>query len=136
MNCIFCKIINGEIPCYKVYEDELALAFLDISQVSKGHTLIVPKKHFDNMLECDEKTLAHIYQLANKIGNLLVNKLNAKGMNILTNINEVAGQSVKHFHVHLLPRYSEEDGVKIDFNGSNPSNEILNSILNEIKLYK
>ena len=134
MNCIFCKIINGEIPCYKVYEDEIVLAFLDISQASKGHTLVVPKKHYANMLECDEEVLAHLYKVANRLGNLITNRLGALGMNILTNVNEVAGQTVKHFHVHLLPRYNEEDGVKIDFVGSNPTSETLISILNEIKL--
>lgn len=132
MNCIFCKIINGEIPCYKVYEDEKVLAFLDISQASKGHTLIVPKTHFANMLECDEGTVAYMYKIANKLGNQIVNSLGAKGMNILTNINEVAGQTVKHFHIHLLPRYNDEDGVKIDFISSNPSKEDLESVLNLI----
>lgn len=129
MNCIFCKIINGEIPCFKVYEDEKVLAFLDISQASKGHTLIVPKTHFANMLECDEETVAYMYKIANKLGNQIVNSLGAKGMNILTNINEVAGQTVKHFHIHLLPRYNDEDGVKIDFISSNPSKEDLESVL-------
>lgn len=129
MNCIFCKIINGEIPCYKVYEDDKVLAFLDISQASKGHTLIVPKTHFANMLECDEETVAYMYKIANKLGNQIVNSLGAKGMNILTNINEVAGQTVKHFHIHLLPRYNDEDGVKIDFISSNPSKEDLESVL-------
>lgn len=132
MNCIFCKIINGEIPCYKVYEDEKVLAFLDISQASKGHTLIVPKIHFANMLECDEETVAYMYKIANKLGNQIINSLGAKGMNILTNINEVAGQTVKHFHIHLLPRYNDEDGVKIDFISSNPSKEDLESVLNLI----
>ena len=129
MNCIFCKIINGEIPCYKVYEDDKVLAFLDISQASKGHTLIVPKIHYANMLECDEETVAYIYKIANKLGNQIVNSLGAKGMNILTNIIEVAGQTVKHFHIHLLPRYNDEDGVKIDFISSNPSKEDLESVL-------
>ena len=129
MNCIFCKIINGEIPCYKVYEDDKVLAFLDISQASKGHTLIVPKIHYANMLECDEETVAYIYKIANKLGNQIVNSLGAKGMNILTNVNEVAGQTVKHFHIHLLPRYNDEDGVKIDFISSNPSKEDLESVL-------
>ena len=132
MNCIFCKIINGEIPCYKVYEDDKVLAFLDISQASKGHTLIVPKTHFANMLECDEETVAYMYKIANKLGNQIVNSLGAKGMNILTNVNEVAGQTVKHFHIHLLPRYNDEDGVKIDFISSNPSKEDLESVLNLI----
>ena len=132
MNCIFCKIINGDIPCYKVYEDEVVLAFLDISQATKGHTLIVPKKHFANMIECDEEVVAHIYKVANKLGNHLVNVLGAAGMNVLTNINEAAGQVVKHFHVHLLPRYENNDGITIDFVNSNPSKTDLEELINLI----
>lgn len=128
MDCIFCKIINGSIPCYKIYEDDFVLAFLDISQASRGHTLVVPKKHYANSLECDDVTLAHLYKVANELGRKLVSKLDAKGMNILTNINEVAGQSVKHFHVHLLPRYSNEDGVNIHFIDSKPSMDELKKI--------
>ena len=121
MDCIFCKIINGSIPCYKIYEDDKILAILDISQASKGHTLVIPKKHFDNSLECDDDILMHLYKIANQLAKKLVKKLDAKGMNILTNINEVAGQSVKHFHIHLLPRYNDEDGVNINFIDSKPS---------------
>ncbi len=132
MNCIFCKIVSGEIPCYKIYEDEYVLAFLDISQTTKGHTLVIPKKHVENMLECDDKTLSYLMQVAQKIGKKIVVNLNAKGMNVLTNINEVAGQTVKHFHVHLIPRYDENDGIKIDFANLNPTNEMLNNLLNEI----
>ena len=132
MNCIFCKIVNGEIPCYKVYEDELVLAFLDISQTTKGHTLIVPKNHYDNMLECDEDLLSHLYNVAKKISAILVKKLNANGLNVLTNINEAAGQTVKHFHIHLIPRYNELDGINIEFSDSKPTNEDLMSILEQI----
>lgn len=132
MNCIFCKIVAGEIPCYKLYEDEIVLAFLDISQATKGHTLIVPKKHYDNMLECDDETLLHLMKVAKRLGNKIVRNLGANGMNVLTNINEVAGQTVKHFHVHLLPRYDDNDGLKMEFINSNPSSEILTTLLNEI----
>ena len=131
--CVFCKIVNGEIPCYKVYEDDLLLAFLDISQVTKGHTLVVPKKHFNNMLECDEEILKHLYSVSQTLGNQLVCKWNALGMNVLTNVNEVAGQTVKHFHIHLIPRYDDNEGIKIDFIDSKPTKEQLIDTLEAIK---
>ncbi len=115
MDCIFCKIINKEIPGKIVYEDDVCLAFLDLSQVTDGHTLIVPKSHFDNLLETDDEVIAHMLKVAKKLGNQLVEKLNAKGMNVLTNINETAGQTVKHFHIHLIPRYNEKEGIQITF---------------------
>lgn len=115
MNCIFCKIANKEIPGRIVYEDDVCLAFLDLSQVTDGHTLIVPKKHSESFLETDEEIIAHMFKVAKTLGNQLIEKLNAKGMNILTNANEVAGQTVKHFHIHLIPRYEENEGIKITF---------------------
>ena len=115
MDCIFCKIINIEIPGKIVYEDDVCLAFLDLSQVTDGHTLIVPKSHSDNLLEADDEVIAHMLKVAKKLGNQLVEKLNAKGMNVLTNINETAGQTVKHFHIHLIPRYNEKEGIQITF---------------------
>ena len=114
-NCIFCKIINKEIPGKIIYEDDVCIAFLDLSQATYGHTLVIPKKHFENILEVDAQTLAHVMQVTQKLAKLIVEKLNAKGLNILTNTNEVAGQTVHHFHVHILPRYDEKELV-IEFN--------------------
>ena len=116
--CIFCKIINHEIPSYKLYEDESVLAFLDISQVTKGHTLVIPKKHYANYLECDKEVLQHMNVVAQDLAIKLKNVLHAEGMNILSNVGEVAGQSVPHFHIHLIPRYSEDDACVIKFNES------------------
>lgn len=116
--CIFCDIINGTIPSYKVYEDDHVLAFLDLSQVTKGHTLVVPKKHFDNFLMCEEETLLHVMSIAKKLGNHIMTQTNAEGMNMLSNVHEVAGQSVMHFHVHLIPRYHEDDACVIQFKES------------------
>lgn len=116
--CIFCDIAEGKIPSSKIYEDEKVIAFLDLSQVTKGHTLVVPKQHFDNFLTCDPEVLAHLMQVAQTLGKHIMEKTGAKGMNILSNLNEVAGQSVMHFHVHLIPRYSEEDAVQIAFHES------------------
>lgn len=120
--CIFCKIVNKEIPSYTVYEDDTVMAFLDISQVTKGHTLVIPKKHYENFLECDLETMKHVMEVAQILANKIKTVCNAEGMNILSNINEVAGQSVNHFHVHLIPRYSENDACQIVFNESEKQN--------------
>ena len=87
-NCIFCKIINKEIPGKIIYEDDVCIAFLDLSQATYGHTLVIPKKHFENILEVDAQTLAHVMQVTQKLAKQIVEKLNAKGLNILTNTNE------------------------------------------------
>ncbi len=104
---VFCQIIDGEIPCYKIYEDENVLAFLDTSQVTPGHTLVVSKKHYDNFLSVPQKEMHDVMDVAQKIGQIQIELLHAEGVNILTNCYEAAGQSVMHFHVHVIPRYSD-----------------------------
>lgn len=116
--CIFCKIAAKEIPSYCLYEDDSVMAFLDISQVTKGHTLVIPKKHYANFLECDRDVVQHVMEVAQMLAKELTLKLNAQGMNILSNVNEVAGQSVPHFHVHLIPRYTQDDACVIRFEES------------------
>lgn len=111
---IFCKIIDGEIPCYKLYEDEDVLAFLDISQVTKGHTLVISKKHYDNFLATPQDVMHKVMDVAQRIGQVEISMLGAKGVNILTNCYEAAGQSVRHFHVHVIPRYGKEEGISIE----------------------
>ena len=111
-DCIFCKIINKEIPGKIVYEDDECMAFLDLSQATYGHTLVIPKKHYANILEVDDETLAHVMKIVKNLANQIVEKLDAKGVNVLT--NEVAGQTVHHFHIHILPRYDENE-LKIEF---------------------
>lgn len=93
-DCIFCKIINKEIPGKIVYEDDECMAFLDLSQATYGHTLVIPKKHYANILEVDDKTLAHVMKIVKNLANQIVEKLDAKGVNVFTNTNEVAGQTV------------------------------------------
>lgn len=112
--CIFCKIINNEIPSKKVYEDEDVLAILDISEATKGHTLVLPKKHYDNLLTIDDDAYLKVMAKAKELAKKITLNLNASGCNILNNCNEVAGQSVMHFHVHILPRY-DKDELKIEF---------------------
>lgn len=126
--CIFCKIINGEIPSKKVYEDEDVLAILDISQATKGHTLVLPKKHYANVLEIEDDTFIKVMNKTKMLAKKITENLGAEGCNILNNCNEAAGQTVMHFHVHILPRYKDDD-LKLEFK----SHELdLDSILKEI----
>ncbi len=110
---VFCKIIDGEIPCHKLYEDDDVLAFLDISQVTKGHALVVSKKHFDNFLSTPQEIMHKVMDVAQRIGQVDIKILGARGVNILTNCYEAAGQSVMHFHVHVIPRYGDKEGFAI-----------------------
>lgn len=109
MDCIFCKILDGEIPSYKIYEDDYVYAFLDITQGTKGHTLVIPKKHVKNVYELDEETAKNTFQAVPKIANALKEAFNPVGLNVINN-NDQPHQSVFHFHLHLIPRY-EDDGM-------------------------
>lgn len=107
--CVFCKIINNEIPSKKVYEDESVLAILDLSQLEKGHTLVIPKKHYDTFLECDKDTIDHVIEVTQKLAIKIKNNLSADGVNVLNNSYAAAGQSVMHTHFHIIPRYNNDD---------------------------
>ena len=113
--CIFCDIIAGKIPSKKVYEDDDVLAILDISQTTKGHTLVIPKKHYDNFLQMPQNEFEHLMGKVQLISNKIVNNLNAGGSNTLINTNEVSGQTVMHTHVHIIPRYDLSDSIDIKF---------------------
>ena len=126
--CIFCQIVAKEIPAKIVYEDEDILAILDISQATRGHTLVMPKEHYENILELPEDLAMRLNQVTVDIAKKLISKLTASGCNILTNINESAGQSVFHCHMHILPRYPDDD-LKIRFS---PHQEDLDEILTMI----
>ena len=128
--CVFCKIIDGAIPSSKVYEDDEVLAILDLSQTTKGHTIVMPKKHYANMLEIPTDEFASLMGKVKTIAQLLVTKLSANGCNILINTNESAGQTVMHLHVHIIPRFDETDGINIEFK-ENP-NADLAAVLKEI----
>ena len=131
-DCIFCKIVKGEIPCYKVYEDDDVLAFLDISQTTKGHTLVISKEHFRNLLYVPKDVLAKVMGAAQQIAQAQVASLGAKGVNIINNTNEMAGQTVMHFHVHVIPRYSNEDALRLEFNSNKIDKLSLPAIAEEI----
>lgn len=111
---IFEKIINREIPAYIVYEDDLVIAFLDISQTTKGHTLVVPKEPFENIFEMPEDLLKHLICVVKKLSTSIKTAFNATGVNLLNNNGKDAGQTVFHYHVHIIPRY-ESDNFKIVF---------------------
>lgn len=105
---IFSKIISGEIPSFKIYENDYVYAFLDISQVSKGHTLLVPKKPSANIFETDEETMKHIGVALPKVSNAIKKAFHPDGLNIIQNNGEYADQSVFHIHFHLIPRYEND----------------------------
>ena len=111
MDCIFCKIANGEIPSLKVYEDDIVLAFLDVNPDSDGHTLIIPKKHFIDLDDIDNDYLNEIYKSAKIVKKLLEEKLDCDGMSLLQNNGCV--QEVKHFHLHLKPQYEDKNSLEI-----------------------
>ncbi|HPN54499.1 MAG TPA: HIT family protein [Candidatus Moranbacteria bacterium] len=111
-DCIFCKIVAGEIPAEKIYEDNETLAFLDIAPVNKGHVLVITKKHFANMEEIDEQTLCSMVKNVKKIGLALKKGLGIAGYNIQVNNDPIAGQIIPHVHFHIIPRV-EGDGLKL-----------------------
>lgn len=130
--CIFCDIIDRKIPSEIVYEDADALAILDISQVTYGHTLVMPKKHTDNFLQADDKTVTACMLAAHKLAKQIVHKTKANGVNILTNCGEAAGQTVPHMHIHIIPRYDEKDALDLRFGQSGITN--LKEVLKTIQL--
>ena len=120
-NCIFCKIITGELPSVKIYEDEELYAFLDINPVNIGHTLVVPKKHFENLYETPDEILCEMTKLTKKLSINIKNALKADGINIEMNNDKPAGQLVPHAHLHIIPRF-EGDGFT-HWHGKRPYNE-------------
>ncbi|MFA4954501.1 MAG: HIT family protein [Patescibacteria group bacterium] len=110
-DCLFCKIINKEIPSSVVYEDEKIIAFLDIKPVNPGHTLVVPKKHSTQLLDADDETLREMFSATRKIAQAVVLATGAPGFNLEVNCGPVAGQIIQHLHLHIVPR-REDDGLK------------------------
>ncbi|MBP2966768.1 HIT family protein [Acinetobacter baumannii] len=114
--CIFCKIINREIPSYPIYEDDDVYAFLDITQTTKGHALVIPKKHVPDLFAYDEILAGTLFSKIPKIANGLEKAFpEMKGLNLINNNKEIAYQTVFHSHIHLIPRYSSDDDFSITF---------------------
>lgn len=110
-DCIFCKIVKGEIPCSKVYEDENIFAFLDIAPVHKGHTLVIPKKHFETILDIPEQELKELILAVKKVAIAVEKGVDADGFVVTMSNKKAAGQVVPHAHFHIIPRF-EDDGLK------------------------
>ena len=129
MDCLFCKIIEGTIPSKTIYEDDLVKVFLDINPNTNGHCLIIPKKHIVTVKEVDSELATHILEIEKKMYDLLKEKLSIEGLTIVQN-NDL-GQDVKHYHVHLIPRY-KDDYWKMNFSQESLKNvdEIYNEINN------
>jgi|SRR3989344_1020000 len=115
MDCIFCKIVKGEIPSFKIYEDEATLAFLDIKPATKGHALVIPKQHFENVFDISEDALQKVSLVAKKLSAKIKDGLQADGIRLSQSNGRAAGQDIMHFHLHIIPRY-ENDGL-----GTNPA---------------
>ncbi|MEN0642908.1 HIT family protein [Alkalicoccobacillus gibsonii] len=109
-SCIFCSIVAGDIPSKKIYEDEHTYAFFDISQVTKGHALVIPKHHHENLFDLPESELTSVYQSVQKVAHALKEAFSPAGLNLVNNNGQAAGQTVFHYHVHLIPRYDVTDG--------------------------
>lgn len=112
--CIFCKIINHEIPSNIVYEDDDVLAILDAGPLNPGHTLVMPKKHVTSMLEADDETTTKVMTVVNHLSKKITKAMDADGCNILANCNEAAGQSVDHMHVHIIPRHLGDNTIVLN----------------------
>lgn len=131
-NCLFCKIANGDIPSATIYEDRYFRAFMDVNPASPGHCLIVPREHFDNIYDLDGETAGRLFTLATGIARALREALACDGLNLVQNNGEAAGQTVGHFHLHLIPRY-KGDGVGLLWKPNKISDEELEELRAKIK---
>lgn len=132
-NCIFCKIANGEIPSNTIYEDDMFRVILDNGPATKGHALILPKDHYQNLFDLPEDTAAEAMKLAKKIAARQIEVLHADGLNLVQNNGAQAGQTVGHFHIHVIPRY-QNDGQKIGWKPGKPAPEQLQELCQELKM--
>ena len=130
-DCIFCAIAEGEIPSFKVYEDELVLAYLDINPFAKGHTLVIPKRHAAGLLDADDEMLAALVVRVKKVAAHIKDTLGCDGFNILQNNGEAAGQTVKHIHFHIVPRWN---GDPLVFSNSKGDMDALKALADRLRM--
>ena len=131
-NCVFCAIAEGEIPSFKVYEDDLVLAYLDINPFTKGHALVIPKAHTSGLLDTSDETLASIISRVKKVASHLKASLPCDGFNILQNNGESAGQTVMHLHFHIVPRYGKS--AEISFANHKADMEELKALAERMRM--
>ena len=130
-NCIFCKIANGEIPSKTLYEDDNFRVILDLGPATKGHALVLPKEHYANLYELPEEIAGEAMKLAKRMVMKMTERLGCEGFNLVQNNGDLAGQTVFHFHMHMIPRY-QADGQKIGWKPQETSQEELEEIKNTI----
>jgi histidine triad (HIT) family protein len=131
-DCVFCKIIKGELPSHKIFEDNNFVAILDINPAAAGHTLLMTKKHYENIFDLDEELSDSVFTMTARICRTLKEVLRPDGINILQNSGIEAGQTVSHFHLHLIPRFAN-DGLKFAWKTKNLTDEEISSLLKRIK---
>ena len=131
-NCIFCKIANGEIPSRTIEENELFRVVLDVAPATKGHALILPKEHCRNLFDLPEETGTEVMKMAQKVALKMKDKLHCEGVNLVQNNEEVAGQTVFHFHMHVIPRYAD-DSQLIGWKPGQPTAEEMDAVAEELK---
>ena len=132
MDCIFCKIANGEIPSTTLYEDNDFRVILDVNPASKGHTLILPKKHAENFYDLPDETASKALVLAKNMASKIEKALECDGLNLVQNNGETAGQTVFHFHMHIIPRY-KNDSVKLGWKPGKLSDAMREELLSALK---
>lgn len=133
-DCIFCKLANGSIPTNTIYEDDMFAVILDAEPVSRGHALIIPKEHYDNLFELGDEEAERLVPLAKKIATKIKDYLRCDGFNLLQNNGETAGQSVFHFHMHLIPRYKNapNNSALLSFVHAGMTPEEIKEVLKEL----
>tara|TARA_Y100000310_G_scaffold345764_1_gene469574 strand:+ start:8787 stop:9200 length:414 start_codon:yes stop_codon:yes gene_type:complete len=133
-NCIFCKIIAGEIPCTKVYENDNVISFLDIMPANKGHCLVIPKKHSETLIETEDAILNDIIQVTKKVAKAISLSLGNKSYNIIQNNGKASGQVVNHIHFHIIPRFAK-DGLKLSLGHKKYSGDEITKYADKIKKF-
>jgi len=131
-NCVFCKIVAGEIPCVKLAETPLAVAFMDIGPISRGHALVISREHYEDLLAMPPQTAGTIHELAARLAVALKAAVAAEGLNVLQNNGRVAGQVVPHFHVHLIPRWAD-DGLRWPWPAKPADPAVLKALADQVK---
>ncbi len=131
-DCIFCKLANGEIPTNTLFEDDVVRVIFDAAPAAQGHVLVMPKEHFDDVFSMDTQTAAHVFMVATRVAKALKQELNCEGMNLLQNNGKVAGQTVFHFHLHIIPR-NEGDGIDVKWNPGTASQDVIDKLIKDLQ---